>query len=116
MPARFAATRDILEKDLEKVNPDTAVKAIDGWEEGLRELDAKGAKAVVRDLEALKKQLTGGKPNESKIRQLLAKLGEETTKLADEAPESQQQKLRDLGQQLTEAGGTSDGAEEQEED
>lgn len=117
MPARFAATRDLLAKDLEKVNPDTAVKNIDAWEEGLNALESKSGKAIVRDLEALKKQLTGGKPNGAKIKQLLKKLGEETTKSAEDAPENQQDKLRELGQQLTEAaGGDSDGAEDQDED
>ena len=114
MPARFAATRDLLDKDLEKVNPDTAVKNIDAWEEGLKALDSKGAKAVLRDLEALKKQIGAAKPNEAKIRQLLGKLGEETTKLADEAPEAQQDKLRELGEQLSGAAG--EGGSEDEED
>jgi uncharacterized coiled-coil protein SlyX len=116
MPARFAATRDLLAKDLEKVSPDTAVKNIDAWEEGLKALESKAGKAIVRDLEALKKQLTGSKPNGAKIRELLKKLGEETTNSAEDAPENQQEKLRELGRQLTEAAGGGDGADEQGDD
>lgn len=104
MPARFAATKTLLEKDLEKVAPDTAVKAIDDWEEGLAKLDTKAGKAIVKDLEALKKQLSGSKPDSGKIKALLAKLGEETTNSAEDAPEAQQEKLRDLGEQLSALG------------
>jgi hypothetical protein len=106
---QFAATTKLLERDLEKVNPDQAVKNIETWEESLNGLESKSAKAVAKDLEALKKALTG-KPRAGSVEKLLAKLGQETTRLADEAPEAQQEKLRDIGKALTEAGGTA-GAE-----
>ena len=101
---QFAATAKLLERDLSKVDPEQAVKNIDAWEENLGKVESKGAKAVLRDLEALKKAL-GGKPRAGTVEKLLAKLGEETTRLADEAPEAQQEKLRDIGRALTEAGG-----------
>lgn len=111
---QFAATAKLLERDLEKVNPEQAVKNIDSWEEGLGKLESKGAKQVVKDLEALKKALNG-KPRKGTVEKLLAKLGDETTKLADEAPEAQQEKLREIGKALTEAG-NHDAVEEDAED
>lgn len=109
MPARFAATRDLLEKDLERVNPDTAVKNIEAWEEGLSALDSKGAKGVVKDLEALKKLLHDPKAKAERVYALLGRLGEATQKLAEEAPENQREKLQELGQQLSDAASQGDG-------
>jgi ABC-type amino acid transport substrate-binding protein len=108
MPARFAATRDLLEKELERVNPDTAVKTIDAWEEGLKEVDNKAAKAVLKDLEALKKLLHDPKAKPEKIYQLLGRLGEETTRSAQDAPENQREKLEELGRQLSDAASQGD--------
>ena len=107
---QFAATTKLLERDLDKVNPEQAVKNIESWEDGLGKLESKSAKAVARDLEALKKALNG-KPRKGTVEKLLAKLGEETTKLAEEAPEAQQEKLREIGKALSEAG-NHDAAEE----
>jgi hypothetical protein len=108
---RFAETTKLLDRDLSKVSADQAVKNIDMWEESLNGLDSKGGKAVAKDLEALKTALTKDKPSGPAIAKLLTRLGDATTKLADEAPEAQQDKLREIGKALTEAG-AGDGADD----
>lgn len=112
---QFAATTKLLERDLSSVSPETATKNIDAWEEALGNLDTKEAKAVSKDLEALKKALNG-KPRAGSVEKLLARLGEQTTKLADAAPEAQQEKLRAIGSALTEAGAGGSDDEDDAED
>ena len=101
---RYAATLNALEKGFDAIKPDAAVKLIEDWEGQLGELDSKGAKAIVKDLGALKKELQkGDKLNGDKVKELTAKLGQETTAIADE-DEKSADKLRQIGESLSKAG------------
>lgn len=100
MPARFVATANAFEKGVDSITPAAAIKLIDGWEESLKDLDVPGAKTIVRDLEALKKALGGDEPDAAKIKTLVGKLADETTKIAGHAPEATKDKVAELGKAL----------------
>ncbi len=101
MPARFVATENAFEKGVDHITPTAAVKLIDDWEVALKDVDAPGAKAIVRDLEALKKALHADQPDAEKIKTLVGKLGAETTKIAAHATESTKDKVANLGKTLS---------------
>lgn len=100
MPARFTATTNAFEKGVDSITPAAAIKLIDDWETSLKNLDAPGAKGIVRDLAALKKALDGDQPDAGKIKTLVAKLGDETVKIADPATEATKSKVEELGKAL----------------
>lgn len=100
---RYAETQKLLERDLSGVSPDSAVKNIEMWEEALGGVDAKEAKALAKDLGALKRALGKKEPNGEEIQALLQKLGEQTVALADQAPEATAEKLRQIGDRLSNA-------------
>ncbi len=62
-----------------------------------------GAKGILRDLASLRKQLEKDAPDGDRVHELLHRLGAATTKIADKSDKSQD-KLRALGEALTEAG------------
>jgi hypothetical protein len=101
---QYAATTKLLDKDLESVSPDTATKNIEMWQESLQQMDSKEAKAIARDLEALKKEMGKKEPSSDKIFELLGKLGEATVAIADQAPEATAEKIRGIGEALTASG------------
>lgn len=96
--ARFAQTRNALEKGFETLSPEQGVKLIEDWEEQLKDFD--GGKGVLKDLSALKKALQAKEPNADKIYQLLEKLGGETVEAAEEAEGGSADQVRELGEQL----------------
>lgn len=104
MPARFTATNNAFEKGVEHITPAAATKLIEDWEESLKDLDAPGAKGIVRDLEALKKALGTDQPDAEKIKSLLGKLGEATTKIASHATGNTGPKTEELGKTLSSLG------------
>ena len=99
MPARFAATEHAFDKGVDSITPAAAIKLIDDWETSLKDLDAPGAKTIVRDLEALKKALHA--EDGEKVRTLCGKLGEETTKIAAHATAATKDKVAKLGETLS---------------
>ena len=102
MPARFAATENAIEKGLETSKPASAVKLIEAWEAELNDLDIPGAKGIAGDLERLKKLLEKDEPDGDKVKALLGKLGEATTKIAAKAhKENVKPKLESLGEGLS---------------
>ncbi len=101
MPARFTATENAFEKGVDSITPAAAIKLIDDWETSLKDLDAPGAKGIVRDLEALKKALHADQPDGEKIKTLVSKLGGETTKIAAHATPSTKDKVAELGKTLS---------------
>lgn len=101
MPARFTATENAFEKGVEHISPTAAIKLIDDWEVALKDVEGTGAKAIVKDLEALKKALHADKPDAEAIKKLVGKLGEETTKIAAHATESTKDKVANLGKTLS---------------
>lgn len=76
---------------------------IEDSETSLDEVDVAGVKSLVRDLGSLKKLLQKDEPDGEKVRALVAKLGGETSKIADRA-ENNGDKLRDFGKALEKAG------------
>jgi uncharacterized protein YmfQ (DUF2313 family) len=103
MAMRFAATMNAFNRGIEDTKPKAAIGLIEDWEAALAELDMPGAKGIARDLEALKKQLDKGEPDEERIDALLHRLGQATVKIAERA-EKNQDKIRALGEALTNAG------------
>lgn len=105
MPARFTATENAVEKGLENVTPAAGVKLVDSWIEAVSDVDVPGVKGLGKDLESLKKLLEADSPDEDKIKSLVAKLGEATTKSAPKAEkENVKPKLESLGKALANAG------------
>lgn len=76
---------------------------IEDWETALSDVDVPGAKGILRDLGALRKQLEKDSPDEDRVYALLARLGEATAKIADKSDKSPD-KLKALGEALSEAG------------
>lgn len=104
--ARFAATTNAFSKGVENISPEASIKLIEEWEGQVQELDSKEAKGLVRDLEALKKELgKGEKMSGDKVQQLTAKLGAATIKSAESIEGSGAEKVRGLGEALTKAAG-----------
>jgi uncharacterized protein YmfQ (DUF2313 family) len=103
MAIKFAGTINAVNRGLESTKPDKGAHLIEDWETALADTDVAGAKGILRDLGALRKQLEAGEPNADRIHKLLGRLGAATTKIADKADKNGD-KLKDLGQALTEAG------------
>lgn len=102
---QYAETQHALENGIENLSAEKAVTIIEKWEDSLKDVEASGAKGIVRDLGALKTALQKPEPDEAKIKALMTKLGEATTKIADGADGGAGEKLTSLGGGLTKAGG-----------
>ncbi len=111
MAIKFAATLNAVNRGLENTKPDKGAHLVEDWETALAELDIAGAKGIARDLAALRKQLEKGEPDGERIHALLHRLGAATTKIADKADKNGD-KIRALGEALTEAGEESGDEEE----
>jgi hypothetical protein len=84
---------------------------VEDWEAALADIETPGAKGILRDLASLRKQLEKDTPDADRVHALLHRLGAATTKIAEKADTSQD-KLRALGEALTEAGEDSPDEEE----
>lgn len=103
MAARFGATLNAVNRGLENEKPAKGADLVEDWETAVADLDMPGSKGIARDLGALRKQLESDKPNEERVRALLHRLGEATVKISQKA-EKQGDKVRELGEALSEAG------------
>jgi hypothetical protein len=103
MAVKFAGTMNAINRGLESTKAPKGADMIEDWESALAEVDVPGAKGILRDLAALRKQLEKDAPDADRIHGLLHRLGAATTKIADKADKSQD-KLKALGEALTEAG------------
>jgi hypothetical protein len=103
MALKFAGTMNAINRGLEKTKPEKGANMIEDWEAALADTDVPGAKGILRDLTSLRKQLERDEPDADRVHALLHRLGEATTKIADRA-DTNQDKLKALGQALTEAG------------
>ena len=103
MAIKFAGTMNAINRGLDSAKPDAGAHLIEDWETALADADFTGAKGIVRDLAALRKQLEKPTPDADRIHALVHRLGVATTKAADGA-KSNGDKLKALGQALTEAG------------
>lgn len=91
-----------------------ATKNIEGWEATLEKSEAPGVKAIVKDLESLKKQLHAKELNGEAIRKLIAKLGKETATIAGKTESKSAEKIKALGEALTSAAEEHDEGAEKE--
>jgi hypothetical protein len=103
MAVKFAGTMNAINRGLESTKPAKGADMVEDWEAALAEIDTPGAKGILRDLGALRKQLEKDAPDADRIHALLHRLGAATTKIADKA-DTNQEKLKALGEALTEAG------------
>lgn len=111
MAVRFAATLNAFNRGIEDLKPAAASALIEDWETALADLDVPGAKGIARDLAALRKQLEAGEPDAARISAIVARLGDAVTKIAPRA-EKHGDKLKQLGDALSESGSAQDDEEE----
>ena len=99
---KFEATIKALEPGITELDPQAAIKNIEGWETYLEKHDKEGVKAVGTDLTKLKKLLQAEKSDDKAIKTLLHKLGKDTTKGA-EGDTAVDKKIKELGEVLSKA-------------
>ena len=105
---QFDATIKHIKDGVKSMTVSAAVKNIEGWEATLEKVEAPGAKAIVKDLENLKKHLHAKELDGEAIRKLVAKLGKETAAMAGKTDGKNAEKVRALGEALSEAAETAD--------
>jgi hypothetical protein len=103
MAVKFAGTMNAINRGLDETKPSKGADMVEDWEAALADLDISGSKGILRDLGSLRKQLEKETPDADRVHALLHRLGTATTKIADKADKSQD-KLKALGEALTEAG------------
>lgn len=103
MAVKFAATMNAINRGLDSTKPAKAADMIEDWEAALAETDVPGSKGIARDLAALRKQLEKQEPDSERVVALLHRLGQATTRIAEKS-DKQEDKLKQLGEALTEAG------------
>jgi hypothetical protein len=100
---QFDATIKHIKDGVKGFTVAAATKNIEGWEATLENHEEPGVKAIVRDLENLKKHLHAKEIDGEAIRKLVAKLGKETVTLAGKADGKNAEKVKALGEALTSA-------------
>ncbi len=100
---QYDATIKHLKDGVKGFTVTAAVKNIEGWEATLEKVEAPGAKAIIKDLENLKKHLQADTINGEQIRKLVLKLGKETLTIADKSDSKNAAKIKSLGETLTHA-------------
>lgn len=111
MAVKFAGTMNAINRGLESTKPAKGAEMIEDWEAALADIDVAGAKGILRDLASLRKQLEKEDPDADRVHALLHRLGAATTRIAEKSDKSQD-KLKALGEALTEAGEDSPDEEE----
>ena len=112
MAIKFAATMNAVNRGLATLKPAKGVEIIEDWETALADVDLPGVKGLLRDLGALRKQLEKDQPDGARVLSLMHRLGAATVKIALKGEKSEE-KLKALGDALTEAG---EDAPDEEED
>lgn len=103
MAIKFAGTINALNRGIDSTKPDKGADMIEDWEAALADIDTPGAKGILRDLGSLRKQLEREAPDADRVHALLHRLGTATSRIAEKA-ETNQEKLKTLGEALTESG------------
>ena len=103
MPTRIQPTVTALQGQLQDLEPKKGLELIGKWEHDLEHADWRGAKTIHANLLALRRQLEG-ELDGAKIKELLTKLGEETTRAAAHVEGNTGEQLKGLGQALEQAG------------
>ena len=100
---QFDATIKHIKDGVKSFTVSAAVKNIEGWEATLEKVEAPAAKAIVKDLESLKKHLQADKINGDQVKKLVLKLGKETVAIAGKSEGKNAEKIKALGEALTHA-------------
>ncbi len=100
---QFAATIKHIKDGVKSFTVAAAVKNIEGWETTLETVELPAAKAIVKDLENLKKHLHAKELDGEAIKKLIAKLGKETVAIAGKTDGKNAEKIKELGEALSEA-------------
>jgi hypothetical protein len=103
MAVKFAATMNAVNKGLDDLAPAKGADLVEDWETALADIDVPGAKGIARDLGALRKQLEKSQPDPKRVLALIHRLGEATLKISQKS-DKESDKLKALGEALTEAG------------
>ena len=98
---QFDATIKHIKDGVKGFTVAAATKNIEGWEATLEKVDAPGVKAIVKDLESLKKHLHAKEINGEQVRKLVLKLGKETVAIAGKTEGKAAEKIKALGEALT---------------
>ncbi len=97
---QFDATIKHLKDGVKGFTVSAAVKNIEGWEATLQKVEAPGVKAILHDLETLKKHLHAEPINGEQIKKLVLKLGKETVTIAGKSDSKNAEKIKALGEAL----------------
>jgi hypothetical protein len=111
---QFGATIKHIEEGVKGFTISAAIKNIEGWEDTLNNLEAPGAKGIVRDLERLKKALQAKEIDGEAVRDLVVKLGKASITLAGKADTRNAEKAKQLGEALVAAAEDAEVEEEEE--
>ena len=104
MAVRFVTTMNAVNRGLENSKPDKGANLVEDWEAAVADLDYPGSKGIARDLASLRKQLERDAPDGERVLNLIHRLGAATTKIADRADGAVVEKLKQLGEALSDAG------------
>ncbi len=97
---QFDATIKHLKEGVKGFTVSAAVKNIEGWEATLEKVEAPGVKAILHDLDSLKKHLHADPINGEQIKKLVLKLGKETVTIAGKSDSKNAEKIKALGEAL----------------
>ena len=100
---QFDATIKHLKDGVKGFTISAAVKNIEGWEATLEKVEASGVKTIVHDLESLKKHLQADEIDGEAVKKLMLKLGKETVTIAGKSDSKNAEKIKHLGEAVTEA-------------
>ena len=98
---QFDATIKHITDGVKGFTVSAAVKNIEGWEATLEKLETPAAKAIIKDLEALKKHLHADEIDGAQVKKLVLKLGRETVAIAGKTEGKGAEKIKALGEALT---------------
>ncbi len=104
---QFDATIKHLKEGIKGFTVSAAVKNIEGWEATLEKSEVSGAKTIHGNLERLRKLLQADEIDGAKVKDLMAKLGEETVRIAGKADGKSAEKIKALGEAVTHAAGSA---------
>jgi len=100
---QFDATIKHIKDGIKGFTVSAAVKNIEGWEATLEKVEASGTKTIIKDLENLKKHLQADKIDGEQVKKIVLKLGHETVAIAGKSDSKHAEKIKALGETLTQA-------------
>ena len=100
---RFETTLNAIKQGAKAFTIEKATSNIEGWEEYLSKHDHEGVKRVVQDLGKLKKLLQAPQLDGEAIKNLVHKLGKETTAVAGSDETATAKHIKELGAALSSA-------------